>query len=97
MDLVVGLLQAFLVVLGSALAQRIVRRLWRHQRAIRASYRIAAEVEAEIAGLIARGEAEFSHRSRTAHALAVARLRDDFPHLTAHEAEDLILRAERRA
>ena len=97
MDLVVGLLQAFLVVLGSALAQRIVRRLWRHQRATRAAYRVLAEVETEIVGLVTRGEAEFSRRAHTVHALAVARLRDDFPHLTAYEAEDLILRAERRA
>jgi hypothetical protein len=95
-DLVIGLLQAFAVVLASALTTRVVRRLWRQQRAIRAAYRVVAEVEEEIAGLIARGEAEFSHRARTAHALAVARLRDAFPHLTAHEAEDLILRAESR-
>jgi hypothetical protein len=92
-DLVVALLQAFAVVLASALAQRIVRRIWRHQRAVRAAYRIVAEVEAEIAGLIARGEAEFSRRPRAAHALAVARLRDAYPHLTVHEAKDLILRA----
>lgn len=96
MDLVVSLLQAFLVLLASALATRVMRRLWRHQRAIRAAYRVVAEVEAEIAGLIARGEAEFSARRRTVHNLAVSRLRDDFPHLTAHEAEDLILMAEHR-
>jgi hypothetical protein len=95
-DLVFSLLQAFGVLLASAVAPLIVRRLWRHQRATRAAYRIVAEVAAEIAGLVTRGEAEFSHRARTAHVLAVARLRDDFPHLTVHEAEDLILRAEAR-
>lgn len=96
MDLLVSLLQAFLVLLVSALTTRVMRRLWRTQRAIRAAHRIVAEVEAEIAGLIERGEAEFSARHRTVHNLAVSRLRDDFPHLTVHEAEDLILKAEAR-
>lgn len=96
MDLVVGLFQAFLVLLTSAVATRVVRRLWRHQRAVRAAFRITNEVAAEIAGLTERGEAEYSRPARTIRNLSIERLREEFPHLTRHEAEDLVSKAIQR-
>lgn len=96
MDLVVSLLQAFAALVASAVATRIVRRLWRHQRALHAADRLVAEVEAEIAWLVARGEAEYSRRDRTVRTLAATRLRREFPRLTEREADSLILKAATR-
>jgi hypothetical protein len=95
-DLLVGLLQAFGVLLASTLAPLIVRRLWRQQRAVRAAHRHVTEVDDELDTLIRIGHAEFSNLPRTKHALAVERLRDQFPHLSEPEAHDLILTAEDR-
>lgn len=95
--LVGPLVQAALAALAGALATRFFRRVWRWRRILRATERIVEQVDLELEGLIRRGEAEFSVLARTKRGLAIARLRDEFPHLANSELEQLVTDALRRA
>lgn len=95
-DLVSTLVSAGLAALATTLITRLFRRLWRWRRILRATERIVEQVNEELEGLIRRGEAEFSGLARTKRGLAVARLREEFPHLADRELEELVGDALRR-
>lgn len=96
-SVVLPLVQAGLAALAAALITRLFRRVWRWRRVLRTTERIVSDVDEELEGLIRRGEAEFSGLARTKRALAVARLRDEFPHLAERELDELVADALRRA
>lgn len=89
-DVLLPLLQAALVAFAGALATRIVRLARRARRVRQSVDTIVCAVEAEIEGLVHHGEAEYSHKVRTKRRLAIARVRDEWPHLTEQAAGSLV-------